>query len=279
MRRGRAAVCDARRAALAVALALGLAPGGAAAGGLGTVEILADAGGALGLLSRPATGPGDPARLAAVVVVHDGLGHDRRSEGYTRQLLGASLAVLEIELQTHPADGAGPTQAEPDRLRRAIAALAGDPGVDPARIGALGFGEGGRALVLSDDERALGAHVLLYPGCGALLAAVSGDGLPNGRSFGAVLLMHGGADPANVADDCAGLAGRLAGHASEMRLTTWSGASYGWDIPRHGDSGTSRHPAPGGGAAVPTEAWPELAALSSARTAAFLDAALALERP
>lgn len=264
-----------RRVALAAALALGLAPAAGAAAGLGTTEILSDAGGAIGLLSRPPPGSGEPERLPAVLLVHDAFGHDRRSQAYTQQLLGASHVVLEVELQALPSDGGAPVPTGRGLLRRAVAALAAHPGVHPARIGALGFGEGAHALVLAEERQGVAAHVLLYPGCGALLSALTGDGLPEGRSFGAVMLMHGTADEANAPAECATLAGLLAPRAAQVQVATWPGASYGWDIPPCA-VGMARHPAPGGGPPVATEAWPKLTELSAARAAAFLDAALSL---
>src|SRR3712207_287131 len=66
-----------------------------------------------------------------------------------------------------------PGEAEAAGLEaRAAAALAGDPRVDPTRVGALGFGIGARAVVLAppreDGRDTFAARILLYPGCGSL---------------------------------------------------------------------------------------------------------------
>lgn len=259
--------------ALAIALSVlaSLSPRAEAA----APELLADETGAIGLLIRPLVSAPGRQRLPAVLLVHDSLGYDPRSEAYTRQLTGASLVVLEIERQLLSAEGAGPAEEEPGRLSRALGALAGLPDVDPNRMGALGFGEGARALALAADGLPIRALVLLYPGCGSLASALTDDGLKTGQPFAATLLMHGTADPANTAADCATLAGLLAERSPHVRLETWPGATYGWDIPKPSHAPTARFPAPGGGRALPIHHWPELADLSATRAAAFLDATLA----
>uniref|UniRef100_UPI001F355BBB dienelactone hydrolase family protein n=1 Tax=Falsiroseomonas oryziterrae TaxID=2911368 RepID=UPI001F355BBB len=275
---GRAAPVAERRPrtlALALALALGLAAPAGARAEFALPRALSDTDGVVGLISRPPMPPGGPQRLPAVLLVHDSLGYDSRSEVYTRQLLGASLPVAEVELQVLSSDGVIAPEEETGRLRRALAALAAAPGIDPDRIGAIGFGEGARALVLESDGLPLRAVVLLYPGCGTLASELGGGDPQPSQPFGAVLLMHGTADPANPANGCVALAGLLAERTPDVRLQAWAGASYGWDIPDGIGASNFRYPAPGDGPPIRIEPWPELADLSAARAAAFLHTSLA----
>ena len=126
-----------------------------------------------GFLHRPSTADGPS---AVVLIVHDSLGMDTRSHRYIAQLTAAGVAALEIELRANPPDGFPeplPDTAEATGLvARAATALAADPRFDPARIGAIGFGLGARAVALTPSVGpggvAFAARVLLYPGCASL---------------------------------------------------------------------------------------------------------------
>ncbi len=219
--------------------------------------MLEEEGRAAGLLTLP-PGMGD-ASLPAVLIVPDLLGPDRRSDAYIEQLVGAGLAILEV-----PAE---PEQLTGDDIRRAKAALARHPRIDAARIGLLAFGHGAfvaaRAFAVQDP---FAARVLLYPGCGALLAALPADApRPRGR----LLLLHGTADEANREADCVGLAARIAG-PEQPRHVAYRGAGYAWDFPQAEPLSPWRHPAPGLAGRVTVRGWPALTALSAAEVARFL---------
>jgi dienelactone hydrolase len=238
--------------------------------------------GMTGLLYLPATSA-TPA--AAILIVHDTLGMDLRSQGYIAQLTGAGLVVLEVELSANPPDGMAPplpSETEAASLvSRAAASLARDTRVDPARIGALGFGIGARAVLLTLPIGAardpFAARMLLYPGCGSLrdLVRATSQSVPPTRS--PLLLMHGGDDPANLAIDCEDLAARLAGSVAVERLR-YRGATYAWDLPRSGGGDTTGQPWPRGHGTVHAIAWPELAELTAARAASFFSESLAASR-
>jgi dienelactone hydrolase len=242
-------------------------------------EVFHGPGGMAGLLHRPAVGASPS---PAVLIVHDALGLDRRSQRYIAQLNAAGLLVLEVELRANPPDGFVeplPGEAEAAELvARAAAALARDPRVDPVRIGALGFGIGARAVALASPAAESGgaafvARLLLYPGCSSL------DGLlrarpraPNGVPS-AVLILHGEDDPANRPAEC----GRLStafDPAASVRRIAYLGAAYAWDLPQAPGSEHGGQPWPGGQGAVPVHSWPELAELTAAKAAGFFARAL-----
>lgn len=256
-RRGLAAAC------VAALLPLGLARATAPAGAEDPEEVLTTtrwiAGDVAGLLSRPAvatdpaTGPGP-----IVILLSDGPGVDGRADVYARRLLGVGIAVLDADFGSAIGTESAPAAPHPipaaRRLDAVLSALADDPEIDPARIVAVGIGEGARVLLLARaGGTPLAAAVLLYPGCDApMQAAAQQDrsalaGLP-------VLLMHGDADPVNLPAACAGLAAALGGQGARVSHRVLRDATYAWDMPRNG--------APGGSTLLPdpTGAWERLRA-------------------
>lgn len=261
-----------RHAAGCLAAAMALATSAALAG---PPEAFRGPGGVTGLLHFPdrRTGP-----AAAVLIVHDALGLDRRSHRYIAQLNAAGLAVLEVELRASSNDGgAEPPPDDPEAaelVARTAAALLRDPRVDPLRLGALGFGLGARAVALAgtaeDGHAPFAAHVLLYPGCASL-----GDMLrasPHARPPRA-LILHGEDDPANTQADCDDLAATL-GSTEQARRIAFPGATYAWDLPELEQAAFTAQPWPGREGRVAARSWPELADLTAARSAAFLRRAL-----
>jgi dienelactone hydrolase len=243
-------------------------------------EVFRGPDGVIGLLYQPGTGA---PLSAAVLVVNDALGMDMRSQRYVEHLAAAGLIVLEVELRANPPDGWPeplPAEAEAAGLvARAAAALAGDPRVNPDRVGALGFGIGARALALAppgeDGRNPFAARVLLYPGCGSLGALVSASVLKRAAATvrSPVLLMHGDDDPANPPAECEGLSTAL-GRAAPVRRVSHRGATYAWDLPQWGEGEHSQQPWPGSQGTVLVRSWPELADQTAAQTTAFLNRTL-----
>ncbi len=271
-----------RRASLfctvAAACATSVAPATARPALAGPSEVFHGPDGVIGLLHPSGTGA-PPS--AAVLVVNDALGMDTRSQRYIEHLAAADLMVLEVELGPNPPDGWPeplPGEAEAASLvARAAAALAGDPRVNPARVGALGFGIGARALALAppraDGRDAFAARVLLYPGCGSLGGLVRAPERAAAAVLSPVLLLHGEDDPANRPAECEDLAAAL-GRTASVRRISYRGATYAWDVPQWGEGEHSSQPWPGGQGTVPVRSWPDLTELTAARTAAFLADAL-----
>lgn len=217
------------------------------------------AAGAAGTLILPA---GAPDRLTpAIVILQDGDAPDGRASAYTDQLLGAGFAVLEMSSLPEAALGA------------VLATLARHPRLAGQPLGLLGFGGGARlaASLAAPLAGPVAARALLYPGCAGLApAALPGQ---------AVLLMHGGADPANSLPSCEALGGALHQAGAEVRLRLLTGASYAWDRPAFASEGHAMLPRPDGAGRVRAEAWPALAALSAAEVAGFFAVSLLGHRP
>ncbi|WP_207553550.1 hypothetical protein, partial [Teichococcus deserti] len=91
----------------------------------------------------PLLPPGIPpeARLPVVAILPDALGQDGRETPYIDRLLGLGFAVLLLEEDRLPAL---------------------PPPLDPARLGLLGFGAGGRAALAMAGAA---PRVALYPAC------------------------------------------------------------------------------------------------------------------
>ncbi|WP_165982730.1 dienelactone hydrolase family protein [Dankookia rubra] len=214
--------------------------------------------------------------------MNDALGMDMRSQRYIDRLAAADLLVLEVELRPNPPDGWPeplPSEAEAaDLVGRAAAALAGDPRVNPDRVGALGFGIGARAvaLALADGRDPFAARVLLYPGCKGLGEGVGAPEHAAAAVRSPVLLLHGEDDPANPLAECEGLSVALRRTASVRRLS-YRGATYGWDVSQWSEGEHSSQPWPGGQGTVAVRPWPELAELTAAHAAAFLANTLSRE--
>jgi dienelactone hydrolase len=258
------------------------------------MEPSADAGrpvvhqGVAGLLWPPAGAP--TGRVPAVAIALDAPGVDRRARRYAAQLSAAGILALEVELFPASADGAGPAGAPGDEaaaaalLAAAAAALTRDPRVDPARVGVLGFGAGGRAALVAapgaGGRRLFAARAALYPGCGALLegavrqAAASGPGAA--ARGGPVLLMHGGADPANPPAACAGLAAAI-GETAPVRRIEYRGAGFAWDWTPIGAHETTSLPGPGAPGRWRAAPWPELSEMSAAQVAGFFAVAFSAQ--
>ncbi len=206
--------------------------------------------GAAGVLEFP---PGAPGRATpAVLILHDAVGVDGRSGVYVAQLLGAGIAVLDLEID------------EPGGVAAALAALAAHPRVAGRPVGVLGFGAGAR--LAASLSAAMPARALLYPGCANLL--------PRARSGEALLLLTGAADATNPPDACAAAAARLAEGGAKVHQRAYPGAGYAWDYPRFSLDAPLLLPAPDGAGRVVVHPWPDLAALSAAEVASFFAAHL-----
>lgn len=225
------------------------------------------AGPAPATLSLPRVLPLSPHRgradrpVAAVILLHDSLGPYPRGEVYARQLLNAGIAVLELLEAKLPT----PVLAE------AVRALAADRRIDAARLGVLGFGQGGAAALAG--ELGVAARAALYPGCEALAAAAQHPPAA-GWAGQPVLLLQGGADPANPPAACRAAAEGLVAAGAALRRIEYRHASYAWDHPGFGLEHRLLLESPGGGR-VEVRPWPALAALSAAQVAGFFARALA----
>ncbi len=209
--------------------------------------------GAAGMLEVPARAASG--RVPVVLVLHDSLGLDGRSDAYAAQILGAGIAVLDLAA----ADAGG--------IAAALHMLAREPRLDVSRLGVLGFGAGAR--LAAELPFPFAAHALLYPGCADL-------GGPPGRGA-EVVLMHGAADPTNTREACAQAAQRYEAAGVRVHQQTFAGATYAWDYPSHGVESPILFPAPGVETRVRVRPWPALVALSATELAGFFARALSAD--
>jgi dienelactone hydrolase len=252
------------RLKLVVLLALGALPAAA------EVRLLGDAQGAIGLFSVPKASTAMP----AVVLVHDSLGIDRRSEPTVRHLLQAGIAALEVELYAVSPDGADSAlafdpEAEAKLLARAQRALAAERGIDATRLAALGFGRGAHAVALMPmvGGQDWSARVLLYPACGALADALSPK---PATSRAPVLVLHGDTGAGDPPRDCPSLASRFEDMGIAAGVIRYPGASHGWDVPMAGEHAGSFLPDPAGRGVLRVASWPGLAEMSAAQAVGFI---------
>jgi dienelactone hydrolase len=237
-------------------------------------RLLHDADGAVGLLTMQQSA----APVPAVILVYDSPGTDRRAELTVRQLLYAGIAALEVELYHVSADGADGAvsfnpQAEAKVLDRARRLLAAQPGIEPTRLAALGFGRGAHAVAVwpVGKERDWTARVLLYPDCASLADALPGI---SGVSRAPVLVLHGDTGAGLPPRDCLHLASQFEDAGVPVRILHYRGATHGWDLPPVGEHVVSFQPAPVGRGMLRTVAWPELAEMSATQAVGFLAAAM-----
>lgn len=186
---------------------------------------------------------GAPRPMAAVVIVHGSAGVDSRGSYYAAALNEAGIATLEIDMWTargvSGAEGRPKSVAEtlPDAYA-AFKVLAAHPGVDPKRIGIMGFSWGGVVSMLTAtrpySERYLGgearfaAHAPNYPVCW-VYNRVSGYEM---KAFtGApILLQAGEADDYDQPDTCPKLVRSLGDEGTRLvSLKVYADAAHGWD--------------------------------------------------
>lgn len=163
-----------------------------------------------GQIVFPVEPAGDP---AVVVLMPDALGEDGRSAPYQEALLARGLAVLVLGLGDD-ADGSDPAiepASTPAAVRAMLDWLDRDGRFTPGRVGLIGFGAGGRAVL----EAGIGRHVVaLYPGCRGL----------DLQGLGPALALHGTEAPDAAA--CTALS-----PPPGVLLAAVLGAGHAWDVP------------------------------------------------
>jgi dienelactone hydrolase len=192
-----------------------------------------------GELREPLT----PGPHPAIVLVHGSAGVDSRGKGYVIALNAAGFVTLEIDLWA--ARGVNSPQERPksvaETLPDAFAALnflTHRNGVDPARIGIMGFSWGGIVSMLSATARApatfakdgqtFAAHAPLYPACWTYNTV---PGFEFAELTGApVFIQSGAADLYDDPDSCARLVESLPDKAkAHVTFKTYPDATHAWD--------------------------------------------------
>lgn len=167
--------------------------------------------------------------FAAIVVLHSCLGPRADRDALGARLTGWGYAALFVDDFTSRGLTETCTIDFPQEAQDAGAAagfLATRAEVDPKRIAALGFSQGGdAALAIAIGGAGLGrfrAVAALYPPCG-------NDG---GRALKLpTLVLVGEADTVTPAADCQALADAQPAGRSAMTLVVYPGASHGFDDP------------------------------------------------
>lgn len=182
--------------------------------------------------------------VPAVVICHGSDGVDARGRYHAQAMHAAGFATLELDMWaargvTRGAPGRPKTVPEtlPDAFA-ALAFLARQPEVDPARIAIMGFSWGGVVSVLSATRRYADAmaepglrfvaHAAFYP---VLWTYNRAPGHELRDLTGAPLLIHaGGADAYDTPEVCdAFLAGLPADVRAHVELMIHPGATHAFD--------------------------------------------------
>ena len=239
-----------------------------------------------GELREPLT----PGPHPAIVLVHGSAGVDSRGKGYVTALNAAGFVTLEIDLWA--ARGVNSPQERPksvaDTLPDAFAALdylSHRSGIDPARIGIMGFSWGGIVSMLSATARAqttfakdgqrFAAHAPLYPVCWLYnqlpgFEMVDFTGAP-------IFIQCGELDAYDLPDSGATLGRALAAIAPGLvTVETYPGATHAFDRTEPAMTATDPMAHLGKGGEVRFAPNPEVAAQARAATVAFFRRTLAV---
>jgi dienelactone hydrolase len=188
-----------------------------------------------GFLARPAVA----ASGAAVLVAHEGPGLDQHSKRRAVMLAEAGFIALAVDLYGEGSLAASledaiargsALAADTDRLRLRMAAafdaLVGVEGVDPDRIGAIGYCLGGTAVLELARSGAQVAGVVSFHG-----------GLQTGRAAGAggirakVLVCTGSGDPFVPIDQVRDFQTEMEQAGADWQVITYGGARHAFTNP------------------------------------------------
>lgn len=202
--------------------------------------------------------------VAAVVILHGSAGVDSRGNFYARALNAAGIATLEIDMwEARGVTGISnrpllPLATYPDAFG-ALAFLSTYPGIDPERIGVMGFSWGGVVTMASATQNVatvfggalrFKAHVANYPICYAYnnpyipnsafgANATAANGGPNPLTGARLMIQIGKKDDYDRANDngdgslpCRALKTSPSLTPAEQGLVnvvTYEGAYHAWD--------------------------------------------------
>jgi dienelactone hydrolase len=187
-----------------------------------------DAAGVVGYLAKPLGGGPFP----AVVLLHSCLGPPKDRRAIADRIVGWGYVALFVDdfanrglKQTCAVDFPA---GRPDAFG-ALAFLAKLPYVDPRRVAAIGYSQGGDTalgiavapLAASGDLR-FKAAAAFYPPCA---------NQANAALQAPTLILVGGADEVTPAADCEGLANAQPEGAANLSLVVYPDAAHGFDNP------------------------------------------------
>ncbi|HWR77485.1 MAG TPA: alpha/beta fold hydrolase [Thiobacillus sp.] len=188
--------------------------------------------------------------LPAVVILHGSAGIDSRGDFYARALNAEGIATLEIDmweargvvgLTNRPSH---PILTYPDAFA-ALAFLSSYPGIDPGRIGVMGFSWGGVITMASATQifatqfgggLRFKAHVAHYPVCYAfnnpyIPYSEFGGNASNPLTGAPILIQIGDNDDYDEGTaPCIALKAALpAGEQRLVEVVSYEGAYHAWD--------------------------------------------------
>ena len=184
--------------------------------------------------------PGGGGRVPAMIIAHGSGGiSEGRENAWAKRLGALGLATFVVDsfaprgiLSTADDQTQLPLAASVADALHAFRLLATHPGVDPARIGVLGFSKGGQVALYSalepfrravlDEGQRFALHIGLYASCSVPYLSQAVTGAP-------MLLLLGGADDYTPAAHCARYADWFRGKGAEIRVVTYPGAPHGFD--------------------------------------------------
>lgn len=196
--------------------------------------------------------PTGTGRVPAVVIMHGGAGITQSEELAAKRLVAEGFAVFLVDRATGRGLKVG--LGANSRLRigipsnfadgmNALKALSGQPRIDPARIGILGFSLGGMIALGLNGQKFQGrfgpaglhyaALVGVYPVC-----AIAEYG-PNASTGAPTLLLVGGKDstaPAVLCKEIVALQEKE-GAKPAVTLVEYAESGHGWDDPELGSGG------------------------------------------
>jgi len=184
-------------------------------------------------------------RLPAVLILDSSPGADGRGVFYAEALNRAGIATFEIDMFQGRGIPASPRHNLPHAFE-SLQYLAGNPRIDPARIGIMGFSWGGMLSILSSSNElnqqyarhrpGFAAHLGLYPLCWRLRALLGGsDELLKPsvyqRATGKpVHILAGGRDGYDGPHGCRAFLDELPDPVrAQFSLTVYPEATFGWD--------------------------------------------------
>jgi len=178
--------------------------------------------------------------VPAFIIIHGSGGvRAQRELAYARRFneLGVAAVVMDSftprGVRTSANDQRSVTDAE--MLGDTIAvlkAVAHNPRIDPARIGAIGFSKGGtvgakaalRRYVKDAGEDKFALLIALYPWCGELPMDFTASGAP-------LMMLLGGSDTYVGTTSCREFAKKFETAGGKLMLKVYDGARHDWDFP------------------------------------------------
>lgn len=189
---------------------------------------------------------GATGRVPAMVIIH-GIGGAYTRDGskraywdYAEDLAKSGVAAVMVD--THSGRGIGVTQMLGSGAVPVFAFVADafavldllktHPGIDPERVGVMGFSKGGATALLASDERAARAlspsasmfalHVAIYPGCQTYPEN------PRLRSPQVVMVV-GERDNYTGITGCSEIQEKMTRAGADVKLVKLDGATHAWD--------------------------------------------------